>query len=178
MERKPKLCGDIDCDNTFYQYKSTDKYCSFECHSKNQKKKDTTMKHNTLKRTPLKLSQKSIDKIKAKAKAPKKKSEFDLEFEKQSKKIKKRLVKEHGKVICERCATDSSIQFSVHHIIYRSERPKHPALNTLENLIHLCFDCHEWFHLKKIRRNYLIAKRKLTGLFGRIWGYDNNNLID
>ena len=44
-ERKKRICDDENCTNTFYQYKSTDKYCSYPCASKNTK---------PLKRTPLK----------------------------------------------------------------------------------------------------------------------------
>lgn len=165
---KVYICGDINCDNTFKKYKSTDKYCSYSCAAKNTK----PLKQTELKRTPLKLSQKSIDKMKAKSKAPKKKSDFDIEFERQSNKIKKRIVKENGRIVCEKCGTSNSIQFSTHHIVYRSERPNHPALNSLANLIHLCFDCHEWFHKSKTNRNPWITKRKLHLLFGRIWGYE------
>jgi hypothetical protein len=166
---KRYICNSDGCDNTFKKYKSTDKYCSYSCASKNTK----PLKRTELKRTPLRLSQESIDKIKAKAKKPVKKTTFQLEFERQSNKIKKRIVKEHGEIRCEKCGTNHSIQFSTHHIIYRSERPKHPALNALANLIHLCFDCHEWFHKSKANRNPWITKRKLHLLFGRIWGYDN-----
>ena len=165
------ICNDNDCDNTFKKYKSTDKYCSHLCALKNTK----TLKRTELKRSPLRLSKKSIEKIKAKAKQPVKKTTFQLEFEIQSNKIKKRIVKEHGMIRCERCNTTNSIQFSTHHIIYRSERPKHPALNTQENLIHLCFDCHEWFHKSKANRNPWITERKLYLLFSNVWGYSNVN---
>jgi predicted HNH restriction endonuclease len=167
---KVYICKDSECSNTFKKHKSTDKYCSHTCASKNT----NPLKRTELKRIPLKLSQKSIDKIKAKTQTPTKKSIFQVEFEKQSRKIKKRIVEQYGEIRCEKCKANSSIQFSTHHIIYRSERPKHPAINALENLIHLCFDCHEWFHKSKTNRNPWITTRKLYLLFGRIWGYDNN----
>ena len=167
---KVYICDDENCENTFKKYKSTDKYCSYSCASKNTK----PLKRTELKRSPIKLSQKSIDKIKAKSKQPIKKTSFQVEFERQSNKIKKRIIKEHGEIKCERCGVNHSIQFSTHHIIYRSEKPKHPALNSLLNLIHLCFECHEWFHKSKKNRNEYITKRKLYLLFSNIWGYDND----
>lgn len=172
QKRKEKTCQDEDCNNTFFQYKSTDKYCSYSCQAKHTRPlKRTELKRTPLKRTPFKLSQKSIEKMKAKAKMPPKKTKFQIEFEKQAKKNKDRIIKEDGHLNCEKCSTTSSIQFSTHHIVFRSEAPKHPELNNLRNLIYLCYECHESFHKKKASRNYLIAKRKLTELFGRIWGY-------
>jgi len=168
QNRKEKTCQDEYCENMFFQYKSTDKYCSYSCQAKHTK----PLKRTELKRTPLKLSQKSIDKMKAKAKLPKKKNEFQLEFEKQVEKIKEAIIKHRGELACDKCGTNSSIQFSTHHIIFRSERPKHQELNNLRNLIHLCLNCHESFHKNKKSRNYLVKSRELTDLFGNIWGYE------
>ena len=143
MKVKNKLCANEGCNNSFSPFKTTDKYCSYGCAYNNHKPKKAE------------------------------KSKFELDFEIQSAKIKRRLLKKHGKLICERCKIDKTIQFSTHHIIFRSEKPKHPALNTQDNLIHLCYDCHEWFHKSKTNRNYLVEKRNLCFLFGSIWGVDN-----
>ena len=56
---KVYICKDSECSNTFKKHKSTDKYCSHTCASKNT----NPLKRTELKRIPLKLSQKSIDKI-------------------------------------------------------------------------------------------------------------------
>tara|TARA_R110002020_G_scaffold471533_1_gene698705 strand:+ start:272 stop:814 length:543 start_codon:yes stop_codon:yes gene_type:complete len=177
-EQKKKLCTDMVCNKYFYPYKTTDKYCSYRCAAKNT---------NPLKRTPLKpvvftLKPKSKDwyekfkkdteknKINRAKKA--KLNEFEKEFNNAKVKVKKRVKKEHGKLCCERCTTESSIQFSTHHLIYRSERPKHPMLNNIRNLLFLCFECHEWFHKRKKNRNEWIKKNKLWELFGNIWGYE------
>jgi 5-methylcytosine-specific restriction endonuclease McrA len=177
-ERKRKICDDEDCNNFFYPYKTTDKYCSFKCSAKHYK---------PLKRTPLKpvgftpkpKSKEWHDKfkketIKGKKRAEKRieKNEFEREFSKAKVKVKKRVVAKHGKLCCEKCTKEYSIAFSTHHIIYRSERPKHPMLNNLANLIYLCYECHESFHQVKVSRNYLIQERNLTEYFGSIWGYD------
>jgi 5-methylcytosine-specific restriction endonuclease McrA len=166
--RKEKTCQDKYCENTFFQYKSTDKYCSYSCQAKHTK----PPKRTELKRTPFKLSQKSIDKMKAKAKLPKKKTKFQIEFEKQAKNNKDKIIKEDGNLNCEKCSTTFSIQFSTHHIVFRSETPKHPELNNLKNLIYLCYECHESLHKNKKSRNYLIRLRNLTSVFGNIWGYE------
>ena len=36
---KEKICKDPDCDNTFKQYNSLQKYCSYSCDLKNKKEK-------------------------------------------------------------------------------------------------------------------------------------------
>ena len=170
---KEKICQDEDCSNKFFQYKSTDKYCSYSCQAKHTKPlKRTELKRTPLKRKPFKLSQKSIEKMKAKDKLPLKKNKFQIEFEKQARNNKDRVIKEYGHLNCEKCSTTSSIQFSTHHIVFRSEVPKHPELNNLRNLIYLCYECHELFHKDKKSRNYLIRLRKLIELFGNLWGYE------
>lgn len=98
----------------------------------------------------------------------------DKDFEKAKRKVKHRVKQEYGCLRCERCKTRRSIQFSVHHIIFRSERPKHPHLNNIRNLLYLCFDCHEWFHKRKRNRDPWIKKLKLWELFGNIWGYEDD----
>jgi len=165
-EIKYKPCANNGCVNQFKPFKSTDKYCSYQCASENAKPlRKVFISKKTTKEQP-ESSKKLWDSIKL--------NPFEQEFYKQRQKIRKKLIKEHGRLVCERCGTDYSILFSVHHIIFRSERPKHPQLNSLKNLIHLCFECHEWFHAKKINRNYLIIKRNLWELFGNIFGIDSD----
>ena len=180
--KKKKKCA--ECGKEFYPYKTTDKYCSYKCASKH---------HKPLKRTPLnpvgftpKIDEKKLairkekwkkdaEKLRKRAEKKSAKNAFEAEFDKAKKKLKARLKKENdGKLCCEKCSTTYSIQFSVHHIIYRSEKPKHPLLNHQRNLIYLCYDCHEGFHNVKTSRNYLIQKRRLHELFERIWGYDSD----
>ena len=67
---------------------------------------------------------------------------------------------------CDKCGRNNTYNYSMHHIVYRSEKPKHEHLHNEKNLIDLCMKCHLWFHEKKDRRNYLIEERKLTELFG------------
>lgn len=159
---KKKKCADKDCANEFFPYKSTDKYCCYGCAAKNTKPlKRTPIKKTALKRKPSRIKKKS-----------KKAVAFEHEFRQARTRVKARVEKKHGKLCCERCATTESIQFSTHHIIYRSERPSHPMMNDERNLIYLCFDCHEWFHSRKKNRNYLVSERHLLELFDNIWGYE------
>jgi 5-methylcytosine-specific restriction endonuclease McrA len=179
IERKKHECKDKDCSKMYYKYKSTDKYCSFSCKAKNTKKPIMThgFVHKLTKPKVIDWDAKyKKDKELAKKRKTKKNklSDFEKEFIKAKVKVKKRVIEEYGQLVCERCRCKSSIQFSVHHIIYRSEEPKHKMLNNILNLIYLCYDCHESFHKVKRSRNYLIQKLNLTKLFGNIWGYDSD----
>ena len=76
---------------------------------------------------------------------------------------------------CERCERSDRYKFSFHHIVYRSEAPKHPNLHHPDNLIHVCDYCHNYFHESKARRIYLINERRLFKLFPKILQkYDNS----
>jgi|14BtaG_2_1085337.scaffolds.fasta_scaffold44495_1 5-methylcytosine-specific restriction endonuclease McrA len=66
---------------------------------------------------------------------------------------------------CERCGRTTGDRFSVHHIVYKSEAPKHKNLDDHRNLIFICETCHSWFHGSKKRRDDLVKKRKLWELF-------------
>lgn len=178
---KTYLCAAPNCSNRFRKFKSTDKYCSYSCAVKNTKPlKKTPIKPSGW--TPESISDKTKDKIekyKKRLEERKKKygvqSEFEKAFAKAKKVVIKRVFDKFGKLRCEKCKTTRSIQFSTHHIVFRSERPKHPELNNPKNLIYLCFDCHEGYHKDKKSRNDLIKERNLTELFGKIWGYDEEN---
>jgi 5-methylcytosine-specific restriction endonuclease McrA len=79
-------------------------------------------------------------------------------------------ISEYGYHFCEHCQKSRGVyKFEVHHIIYRSEAPKHPYLHDKRNLIILCSDCHngsgDSFHNNKSKRNYLIEERNLHEIF-------------
>ena len=157
IKRKLKKCAAEHCDNSFLPFKTTDKFCSANC---------AYPSYKPLKRTPLKPSTKPIPQF------SKKSIKFENEFNSIKKKLKEHIVKQYGKLCCEKCFTQHTISFSVHHIVFRSEKPNHEHLNHPKNLIHLCYKCHASFHLNKKTRNYLIEERALFDLFGNeIWGY-------
>ncbi len=82
----------------------------------------------------------------------------------------------HDYLFCERCKSNQNID-PPHHIIFKSEAPKHKNLNDPRNLILLCRDCHNYFHgrgkdglgkeptSKKEDRRYLVEERELYKLF-------------
>ena len=154
---KEKECNDKECNNVFIKYKSTDKYCSLTCEIKGLKSKVKVFEAFKSRQLFLKKKKSAI---------------FEKKFNRSKNKIKKEVISEHGYLICEKCKTNNSIQFSTHHIVFRSEIPNHTELNNVRNLIHLCYSCHESFHKDKKSRNYLIKERVLTELFGNLWGYD------
>ncbi len=53
----------------------------------------------------------------------------------------------------------------VHHIVYRSEEPKHPMMHSKANLLICCRACHSWLHEVKSRRNDLVKERWLSEIF-------------
>ncbi len=52
-----------------------------------------------------------------------------------------------------------------HHIIYRSEAPKHVNLHHLRNLLKLCQACHQKYHDNKDFRRDMVQWRELWELF-------------
>ncbi len=78
-------------------------------------------------------------------------------------------VLEVGYAKCEECGATNTI-FDVHHIIFRSEKPKHPEIDNPRNLILVCRKCHDRLHgktglLKKEVRRHLVISRKLDEIF-------------
>lgn len=72
----------------------------------------------------------------------------------------------YGYLFCHRCKKNScGFKFEIHHIIYRSEAPKHENLHNTKNLIILGTDCHKWYHESKSRRDHLVKSRGLNKLF-------------
>jgi 5-methylcytosine-specific restriction endonuclease McrA len=86
-------------------------------------------------------------------------------FFKNRNEYKASLIDKNGSLWCERCGSTSS-KLEAHHIIYRSEKPRHKHLHSKENIILLCVPCHNWFHKSKSNRNELVLERKLNLLFG------------
>ena len=72
------------------------------------------------------------------------------------------MLDKYGYIFCERCGRSKAFKFEVHHIIFRSEKPKHPNIHDIENLLIVCNDCHKYFHDNKDARNKLVKKRKLN----------------
>ena len=73
---------------------------------------------------------------------------------------------QRGHIYCERCETSQSFKFHCHHLVFRSEKPKHHAIHIVENLMIVCDKCHEIFHADKSVRNDIVEQRRLNEVFG------------
>jgi len=80
-------------------------------------------------------------------------------YEKNSRKLRQY-------IFCQHCNRSDSTLFETHHLVFRSERPKHKNLHHIDNLIILRKECHDNFHAhkRKARAKYVID-RNLTKLF-------------
>lgn len=80
---------------------------------------------------------------------------------------------DYGFLFCQYCKRADKTLSPPHHIIFKSERPKHPELHNIRNLILLCYECHDKFHgkikgfTKHEMRRKLIEIRELTELFNK-----------
>jgi 5-methylcytosine-specific restriction endonuclease McrA len=146
-----KICR--TCSKEFTPFNSLVKYCCFGCVPRQEKVTKVYVKNVSLKQEKLVY--------------PKNNNKPIPEFEKNKKIIKAQMIEEKGYVYCQHCGATHSPFWETHHIIFRSEKPGHPKLHSLENLIHLCYDCHEnKFHKKKGVRIYLVYRRGLDKIFG------------
>jgi len=127
------------CSGEFTRRTSLDKYCSAKCASVHHK----PIKRGKLKRSVSK-SNKSFSAIKAEMAAT--------------------IMEKDGYMSCENCGITAACD--LHHIYYRSEVPNHEFLNNPINLIWVCRDCHEWFHLSKDNRKRIAEERGLLQIFG------------
>jgi hypothetical protein len=157
--KKPKTKDCKFCNNEFVPYTSLDKFCSANCRINNLKSKRTRN-----------WNKESVEKRKGKNNpAFKHGQKFDgvgmRLFLKNRDEYRRLLIENHGYLFCEVCGKTNT-RFEAHHIIYRSEKPKHEYLHDKRNIINLCVPCHNWFHSKKANRNELVKKRELHLLFG------------
>lgn len=86
-------------------------------------------------------------------------------FENNCKLLDNKMLNDKWYLYCENCWVSNSLRFEHHHIIYRSEKPKHEHLHDINNIILLCIKCHNEFHKCKWIRNDLVKERKLNLLF-------------
>lgn len=93
------------------------------------------------------------------------------ELVKNRKELVDEMLDKYGYLFCQKrdCGTSKAYKFEVHHIVFRSEAPKHPQLHSKVNLIIVCSGCHNQkpnsFHNKKDERNYLVEERGLDKIF-------------
>lgn len=66
---------------------------------------------------------------------------------------------------CECCWINQSLRWEHHHIVFRSEKPRHEHLHDRVNIINLCIKCHNEFHKNKSKRDPLMIERWLDKIF-------------
>lgn len=149
------------CDLCWKDYETTYKHqkkCSRKCFSEEQK---VTRKW---KNNPAYRNWKFVDWDKWENR--KEFNHKNREFQRNAKKILQRQLDTVWYSYCEHCNSSQSWRWETHHIVYRSEKPKHEYLHDERNLIRLCITCHNEFHKHKASRKELVEKRKLVELFG------------
>lgn len=161
---KTKICK--CCNKEFKPYTSLDKYCSANCRIENMKSKrsrrwntESTMKRIGENNPSFKSGMYSRNNTRT--------SEGNRQYLKVRNEMRANMILEHGFLFCEKCKTNETYQWEMHHLIYRSEKPLHEHLHNPRNLINLCMKCHNWFHKSKSNRNDIVIERNLQELFGQ-----------
>ena len=149
-EKRPYQKSCRTCKTKFSPYRTTDNFCSFECRKQFDK---------------LKAKTHSRDQQQTKRQHEKRKlSEDEKTYLAQREKLRIQAI-ENENYFCQKCGV-SQKSLECHHIVWRSEIPRHELKHDLRNLIFLCIECHKWYHDKKCNRNELVEDRKLYKLFG------------
>lgn len=160
---KTKICG--VCKVEFNPYTSLDKFCSANCRVENQKSKRSRRwnSESTAKRIG---ENNPAFRNGMYARSTNKTAEGVRLFLRNRNEMREEMMGNYGHLFCEHCKTTQTLQFEMHHIVYRSEKPNHPNLHDKINLINLCIQCHNDYHKSKLMRENLIAQRNLIDVFG------------
>ena len=94
---------------------------------------------------------------------------WEKELQRNSRYIRDQQQKKKWYYYCEHCLTKNTMRWETHHLIYRSEIPKHKDLHNKRNLLRLCIKCHNEFHKNKKLRTPYIQERNLSELFWTWW---------
>lgn len=163
---KPKPLSKVCkvCKKTFLPYTSLDKFCSSACRVDSVKMK---RKYNHTEKTCTNRTGVSNPAYKhgLRMRGSVQDATGVRLYYKSKESLRSGIASEKGHLFCQRCEINKG-PFETHHIIYRSEKPKHPKLHDKINLILLCVKCHNFYHNKKANRLPLIEERKLTEVFG------------
>ncbi len=92
------------------------------------------------------------------------------ELVKNREELKEEMMDEYGYLFCQICKRSRGFRnLAFHHIVYRSEAPKHQHLHSKKNLVICCDACHDKMHGdKNTVREDLINDRGLRQLFPTI----------
>jgi len=86
-------------------------------------------------------------------------------FTKVCKEMNEEMMNKYWYRFCEYCWINNSLRWEHHHIVFRSEKPRHEFLHDKKNIIHVCIKCHNQFHKNKSIRDNLVKERWLDKLF-------------
>lgn len=89
----------------------------------------------------------------------------DMSYSKNRSELIDEMEMDYGYIFCQWCKRSNAFGFDVHHIVFRSEKPRHPMLHNKANLIIVCRDCHKDFHSNKNLRESLMLERGLNEMF-------------
>ena len=89
----------------------------------------------------------------------------EKDFVKTCKELDKKQINDKWYLYCEFCWTSNTLRFEHHHLVYRSEKPKHEYLHDIRNIFMCCIKCHNDFHRHKSKRNEIVKERELNLLF-------------
>lgn len=89
----------------------------------------------------------------------------EREFQKICKEMDSEMIQKHWYRFCENCLVNNSLRWEHHHIVFRSEKPRHEFLHDRRNIINLCIQCHNDFHKEKWKRNQIVIDRELNKIF-------------
>lgn len=165
--KKPiqKIC--VVCEKEFNPFSSLDKFCSYDCriNNKKSKRKNNWTKEQTDKRkgennpayrNGMYAYQSGVKRI-----------YFDsAEYRNNRHEIRQQMIDDVGYVYCQHTGRSDSLRYETHHIIFRSEKPGHPKLDSKENLIILGIEAHNEFHKHKWIRDKIVKERGLDKIFG------------
>ena len=163
--KKPKEKKCKYCESVFSPYTSLSKFCSANCRVENMKSKRSRRwnKESTEKRIGL---NNPAFKSGMYARNTTKTDEGQKLYLRTRNEMRAEMLLNYGYLFCERCKTNQTYQWEMHHVVFRSEKPLHEHLHNKRNLINLCMKCHNWYHKEKSNRNELVEERKLYELFG------------
>ena len=163
--KKPKTKTCSHCNSEFTPYTSLDKFCSANCRVENQKLK-RSRRWNPEATAKIIGENNPAFRNGMYARSSNKTAEGTRLFLRNRNEMRAEMMENYGYLFCEHCKTTQTLQFEMHHIVYRSEKPNHPNLHDKINLINLCIQCHNDYHKSKLMRENLIEERNLIDVFG------------
>ncbi len=165
VSKKPLTKECLFCGDEFKPYTSLDKFCSANCRVENQKVgrscrwSNESVRNITGKNNPAYRNGNY-------QRGAKRNNDGTKLFLRNIAEIRQQMLEDPGYIYCEFCGVTVTARFEGHHIIFRSEKPKHPSLHDKVNLINLCIKCHNDFHKSKGLRNKIVKHRELHKIFG------------